>query len=473
MKIKFFFSFCFFVFFVQSFAQVSTITFNQKSYSGDSLFIITKSDYISNNLDTIFSGKVDPEGKFECKLNLKQTSLIYIPLEFFKLSLYIEPGKTYRIQIPPRRKLSVAEELSPYFEPIEIIPGIENSDSTELNSLISQFDDEYNAFLSKSFIKAYYTAKKAFTDSAITSIQKKFNWCQNAYFKSYINYRFSMLKFMAYERENDFIIKDYFNKKILLLNSPAYMDMFNHVFAHYFSVSVTKKWGENLMDDIAKAKSPAAIKLTLKNNRTITNDTLIDLIILKGLNDAFYDNHTAEYKVFPRKQLLMTLDSMIIIAKTTELKSVANNIKKKVNYMIAGADAPFFALLNQDSVRISLSDLKGKFLYVTFTDLRSYSNANEMSLLKTISDKYAKDLDIVTMCCNGTVSKTREFCKTNGYKWFFLTPENTKKLKNMYNVKAVPSYFLIDPYGKIVLSPAPGPDANFDGFFISILRGRN
>ena len=214
MKIKFFFSFCFFVFFVQSFAQVSTITFNQKSYSGDSLFIITKSDYISNNLDTIFSGKVDPEGKFECKLNLKQTSLIYIPLEFFKLSLYIEPGKTYRIQIPPRRKLSVAEELSPYFEPIEIIPGIENSDSTELNSLISQFDDEYNAFLSKSFIKAYYTAKKAFTDSAITSIQKKFNWCQNAYFKSYINYRFSMLKFMAYERENDFIIKDYFNKII-------------------------------------------------------------------------------------------------------------------------------------------------------------------------------------------------------------------------------------------------------------------
>ena len=473
MKVKFFFVFCFTVLFVQSFAQVSTISFSQKSYSNDSIFILTKADFISNNIDTIYSGKVNLDGKFECSLNLKQTSLVYIPLDFFKLSFYVEPGKTYKIQIPPRRKLSVAEELSPYFEPIEIIPGIENSDSTELNSMISQFDDEYNAFLSKSFIKAYYTAKKAFTDSAITSIQKKFNWCQNAYFKAYMEYRFSMLKFMAYERENDFIIKDYFNKKALLLNNPAYMDMFNHVFAHYFSVSTTKKWGENLMEDISKAKSPYAINLTLKNNRIITNDTLIDLIILKGLNDAFYDNHTTEYKAFPRKQLLMTLDSMIIIAKTPELKSIANNIKKKVNYMISGTAAPFFALLNQDSVRISLSDLKGKYLYVTFTDIRSYSNANEMSLLKTISEKYAKDLDVVTMCCNGSVSKTREFCKANGYKWFFLTPENTKKLKNMYNVKAFPSYFLIDPYGKIILSPAPAPDANFDGVFITILRGRN
>ena len=157
---------------LQSFAQVTTISFNQKSYAGDSIYVITKADFISNTPDTIYRGRVGNEGKFECSLYIKNTIYIYVPLEFFKLTFYIEPGKVYDLHLPLRKKLSISDELNPYFEPTEIIPGIENSDSTELNSLISQFDDEYNAFLAKSFIKTYYTAKRAFADSAAVSYER-------------------------------------------------------------------------------------------------------------------------------------------------------------------------------------------------------------------------------------------------------------------------------------------------------------
>lgn len=461
------------LFALQLFAQSTIILFNHKSYAGDSIYIVTKADYISNSPDTISRGKVSPEGVFSCYLILKNTIFVDVPLDYFNLTFYIEPGKTYNIQFPPKKKLSVADELNPYFEPVDIIPGIKNADSSEINNVISLFDEEYNKFLSNSFVKAYYTAKKSFADSAIASIEKKFKWSNNLFFKSYKEYKLNLLRFMAYERESDYIIKETFNKNPLYLTNTAYMEAFNRVFAHYFSVVATKTWGANLFEDIAKAKSPFDIKQTLRKNPAITNDTLMDLIILKGLHDAFYDNMTTEYKAFPRKQLLMTLDSMAITAKTADLKKIAVNIKQKVFYLISGSDAPNFALLTQDSVRINLSELRGKYLYINFTDLRSYSNANEMSLLKNILTKYSKNLDLVTICCNGTVAKTREYCKTNEYNWYFLTPEDTKKIKSLYNVRATPSYFLIDPYGKIVLSPAPAPDANFDGVFNSILRGRN
>ncbi len=454
-------------------AQNTNIEFNQKSYAGDSIFLLKNFDYITNKIDTIYKGKVDKNGHFSCNININKTINVFIPLDFFKLTFYVESNKKYKLQIPQKKKLSVADELNPYFEPIEIIPGIEGSDSTELNSLISEFDNLYDRFIERNFIKAYYTAKRAFTDSAISNIEKTFAFAQNNYFKTYMQFKFNMLRFMAYQRDNDYVTKYVFNNNSLELNNVAYMDMFNNVFAHYFSISATKTWGINLYEDIAKAKSPAAIRKTLRNNPALSNDTLIDLIILKGLHDAFYDINTVEYKSFPQKQLLMTLDSMTVCAKTIEFKQIAKQIQTKVKHLRNGTNAPSFSLLNQDSVKISLSDLRGKYLYLNFNDIRSYSCPTEMSLLKTISEKYFKNLEVVTVICNGFVSKTREFCYKNGYKWQFLTPENTKQILKLYNVKALPSYFLIDPYGKIILSPAPAPDSNFENTFISILRNRN
>ena len=454
-------------------AQKTTIEFNQKSYSNDSIFVLSYTDYITKRADTISKGKVDQYGHYSCTFNINQTINIFIPLDFFKLSFFVEPAKKYTIQIPQKKKLSVADELNPYFEPIEIIPGIEGSDSTELNSLISEFDNLYDSFLEKHFIKAYLTAQKSFTDSTISNIEKTFSFAKNNYFETYMQFKFNMLRFMSYQRNNDYVTKYNFNNEPLELNNVAYMDMFNNVFAHYFSVSATKTWGANLYDALAKAKSPAALRITLKNNPAISNDTLIDLIILKGLHDAFYDNNTAEYKSFPQKQLLMTLDSMIICSKTAELKQIAKHIQKKVNLLLSGTKAPSFSMLNNDSVKISLSDLRGKYLYINFIDTRSYSNQNDMALIKSVSEKYAKVLEVVTINCNNSFSKTREFCNLNGYKWQFLTPENSKQILKLYNIKALPSYFLIDPYGKIILSQAPAPDASFDKVFISILKNRD
>jgi len=248
--------------------------------------------------------------------------------------------------------------------------------------------------------------------------------------------------------------------------------MFNEIFKNYLSFSSVKKWGENIYNDIAKAKSPTALRVTLKNNPALSNDTLIDLIILKGIYDALYNKNT-EYQIFPQKQLLMTLDSMTICAKTVELKQIANNIKQKYSYLNSGSKAPIFSMLNQDSVRISLSDLKGKYLYIYFTDLRSYSTKTELDLLKIISEKYKNNIEVVTVCCKSNLNKTKAYLTETDYKWQFLTPDNTKQTLNEYNIKALPSYILSDPYGNIVLNQAPPPDLSFEKIFISILKSRN
>jgi len=455
-----------------AFSQQSTIILNNVTYSNDSVYIYKYSDLITKKLIPIASGIVSKDGTFTCNYMQQQTALLVIPLHYYNIILYSEPSKKYELLIPNKKTLDVADELNPYFKPTEITPGMANSDTNDLNFLINKFDENYNAFLNKNFTTAYHYARKAFTDSAINSISQKFIYSNNEFLKIYMKYKFNMLKYMAYERDNNYIAKYYFNNEQIFLNNDSYMEMFNEIFKNYLSFSSVKKWGENIYNDIAKAKSPTALRVTLKNNPALSNDTLIDLIILKGIYDALYNKNT-EYQIFPQKQLLMTLDSMTICAKTVELKQIANNIKQKYSYLNSGSKAPIFSMLNQDSVRISLSDLKGKYLYIYFTDLRSYSTKTELDLLKIISEKYKNNIEVVTVCCKSNLNKTKAYLTETDYKWQFLTPDNTKQTLNEYNIKALPSYILSDPYGNIVLNQAPPPDLSFEKIFISILKSRN
>ena len=474
MKVKLYFTGCLILLFaVSSIAQKTTITFSNKTYQNDSISVYCFSDYITETKKQLASGKVSDSGYFGCSFKINTITQVFIPIGIFQLSLYTEPGKTYHLLIPPKKKLDVADELNPFFVPVEILPGIKGTDSTELNSLINSFDIKYENFISKNFKYIYYSARKSVPDSAIASLEKQFSWTHNLFFKKYIEFKFNMLRYMAYERDDSYIIKYRFNNQSVYLNNPSYMSMFNDLFKHYFSVSVSKNWGDKIMDDIAKSKSPWELHQTFKFNPALSNDTLIDLIILKGIHDAFYADKISEYRTFPRKQLLMTLDSMICCAMAPEYKQIAQNIKTKVIQMSPGGDAPDFSLPNLDSVPINLSELRGKYLYINFNDIRSYSCQNEMTLLSTISKKFPKELEIVTIMCNGTVSQVREFCKINDFKWQFLAAEKPGQVINNYHIKALPSYFLIDPYGKIVLSPCPGPDSNFGSVFVSILNGRN
>lgn len=458
--------------FFNALSQPVSISFTNKTYANDSIFVYCYSDYITETPRLLTAGKVDNNGLFNCSFNSAVTLNIFIPLNLFRLSMFTEPGRAYKIRIPNKKMQGVENELNPFFTPVDIIPGILNSDSTELNYLINSFDEVYDMFVAKNFYNMYYYARKSVPDSAITDMEKKFSYDNNAYFRVYKEYKFNMLRYMAYERDENFIIKYKFNNTGgVYAGNPSYMAMFNALFKHYFSLSVKKKWGSYLFEDIAKAKSPFAISQTLKNNPAISNDTLISLIILKGLHDAFYAAKLTEYFTFPRHQLLMTLDSMICCAIMPRFREIAANIKSKVTVMEPGTDAPDFSLPGHDSVVLSLSEFRGKYLYINFYDIRSYTAPADMLQMKYLAEKFSKTLDIITITPN-SVHSVAEFRNKQEFSWYFLASAE-KKLLDKYNVKAFPSFYLIDPYGKIILSPAPDPEKNFESIFISILQKRN
>ena len=71
-----------------------------------------------------------------------------------------------------------------------------------------------------------------------------------------------------------------------------------------------------------------------------------------------------------------------------------------------------------------------------------------------------------------SVDKMKRFFKENNYKWDLLHYGSQEQIVTDYNIKVYPTYYFIDKDGKLIMSPAPSPEDNFELHFIKLLRAR-
>jgi hypothetical protein len=66
----------------------------------------------------------------------------------------------------------------------------------------------------------------------------------------------------------------------------------------------------------------------------------------------------------------------------------------------------------------------------------------------------------------------RQFLAKNKYDWKFLLYDRQPGVLKDYDIRAYPTYFLIGPDGKLILSPAPSPSENFESRLFEIMKAR-
>ena len=242
------------------------------------------------------------------------------------------------------------------------------------------------------------------------------------------------------------------------------MDLFNQLFTNYLSSYMKTSEGERIFSDIAYAKSPTYVKETFSNNMVLLNDTLQELVLLKGLHDAFYQ------KDFPVSSMIITLDSINCCSNIQYHKTIAKNIKQKVLKARQGFDAPEFKLTDANgSIQISDS-IFTTFVYLNFISIESFTCIQDLELMKKMYQKHKTDFNIVSICIDDNFEKTVAYFKEKGYSWTLLNYCNQKNITSDYKVRAYPSYYLISPDGKLRLSPALSPGENFEWQFFNILQ---
>lgn len=447
-------------------AQAATISGNDSSYIGKELMFYVESDPFTGNHKEVGRATVNPDGSFSVPLSISETRYVYSHTGQYLLYLFAEPGNNYQVVLPKFKEKTKADKLNPYFNPISVHLGTKDYNINELNIQIRIFLDTYIPYYNKHLDKVFTDTEFEQLDKDIAQIEKPFSKSKNTFFRNYRNYKYGMLRFLAYQHKSKAISDRYFKEKPVLYHNPAYIELFNMVYEKYFSYFARGDNAQLLGEAISEKKTYKALKSVLSADEVLYPDELLGMVALKSLYTEFYDDN------YSRKDLLTILEDFMAKDQVPVQTSIAKSMHEKVTKLLIGFAPPNFELYSADSNLTSLDKYRGKFVYLNFCSCFSYSCLNEFTQLQLLHNKHKKYLEIVTVVIDDNVEVMKNFLARSGYNWTFLHYDNQPEILQEYDVRIFPTYYLIDHEGILIQSPAASPNEQFEGRLFKMLRAK-
>ena len=438
-----------------------------KEYANSELIFYRYQDRITYIKEEVFRLKIDSEGKFEADFGVDMVTYIFAEFGIYYVYFYAEPNGNYELILPEYIEKTDGDLFNPYFQPTEMQLGIKGMKNTDLNYLIMDFDYYYNRYFDLKMEELYINGLKSDVDTFINNINARYKKYDNPYFQQYRRYRMAALKNMATKSEYESaLVYSYYSNKDILYDNPAYMDLFNSIYHNYFDNYLVSPGGADLYRVITYGHSISLLHKLIGSNPKHKRKQFRELVMLKGINDAFGNDNL---QWLP---LLLTLDSLYITTEYPIHQQIAQNIADNSLTMAKGTVALPFELPDTLGNMMSLTDFRGKYLYLQFANTQSYSSAAEFDVLKRIYDRYKGLCLFVTILTDTDKDKARKFIASKSLNWTFLFAKANDKVLSDYKVSAFPTYYLIDPYGMLVMSPAPSPTENFEKYLFKIIENK-
>ncbi|MDR1672222.1 MAG: redoxin domain-containing protein [Bacteroidales bacterium] len=438
-------------------AQQVEISGNAPRYAGETLKVKTTDNYFSLTEITLAECTVAANGDFYFVFDLSSPRVTWLYLGVFKARLCTEPGMRYIVELPPRTDKTQEEAESAFFETVPIyLQVLSTTDKdgrivlaqSEVNNLLVRFDAVYNPVYSQ-LAEDVMRQRMVYPDSLAKALLRQFLPSGNPYFDSYVTYRCGLLYYVGRTTNVKRLSNDYFSGKPILQENEAYMELFNLTYRDYFMYFGRTQEGRAIYPVVNERKNFGELKQLLAQDGVLAGDSLLELVIMKNLFDEFYSNR------FSRQSLLSLIDSLITRTSVAAYRQMGAQIREKITKLLRGYAPPAFSLYNQDRELVSPESYKGKYVYLMFCTTQNYVCLSQYELLKEIYRTHSKWLKIVVIAVDEHFEDMFEFRRKSGYLWDFLHYAHQPGVLEAYDIRTFPAYFLIDPEGKLLLSPAP------------------
>ncbi|WP_430815734.1 TlpA family protein disulfide reductase [Carboxylicivirga sp. RSCT41] len=448
------FLFCAGILVAQQPPQLVTIKGNAPEYADYSLVMKKVANPISGEMSDFLAIHVDQDGSFEQNIELSAITYVTIDMGKYEGSIFLEPGQTYELVLPPFQPRTDAERFNPYFIPEQIELGIANEEAQGLNRMISSFDsyfsEQYNANAVSIFSKG--DTRKA--QEIITKTDSLFD-SDLPYFVKYKQYAYGELLTLAYKRNKRKAMYFAMRGEPVNYSMPSFQRTFNTLYKSFFTSYFSSKQGDALRDAYTKTAAFDSLSLVFRKDTLFANVEMAEIVLLKGLYDAFYSGR------YQQEQIIDLFKQAYEKGSTINIKDFARSLHKKVTWLRPGTSAPQFTLYRLDGKERSLSDYEGKFVYLNFMHTSNHTCKQELQLLNVLSKQLRREVTIVTIIMDEDPTAAQKLVKENKYRWDFLHYAAMPKVALDYRIRALPAYFVLDPSQKLRLSPSPSPGESF------------
>ena len=435
------------------------VKFNAPEYAGDSFSFYSIPNFLTEKQEFVGEGTVDSDGNFSCELEVTEEMTIYSEFDVYKGWFVINPASTNELVLPRK---TPKKSSNPYFRPKVIHFGIKNAETQNTNLLIESFTRQYNMKMSQNMQEIFYRRSLETAEVVIAELQTMFPVTDNPYFENFKKYKYATVKYTALIQDPNPVIEEYFVDQPILFAQPEYAELFDKLFLKYLQYATQQVNGQKVSVMLNSGAYEQLVDwLTLD---MMFNKELAEAIILKGVKPLFYSKRFNTVGLF---NILQKITETSAIEKN---QTTATKIFNELARTMYGTIAPELDLIDIAGNFVGWEDFDGKYVYLCFTRTDNEKFLPHKELMKQFQLKYKDDLSIVIVLEDDNIEANAELLSNVDFEWTVLRGMTRKEIYDSYNVRILPTYFLIDPQGRMAGSQAPWPDENFEMQFANILK---
>lgn len=444
--------------------QKTSITGTALAYPNQEISVWSDLDPISGQKKELAFSEIDSAGNFELAFTPPDITYITLKINNAVASLYAEPGASYRVKM-------AAPDSTTYQNPFlehDVKLEIQLNSKTEINALTLDFDNRFDNFLGVEYKAFVRRTPREKIDSFRVAMNDFYSSVHHPYFKNYYTYAIAALEEET-KTDDAKMYNTYIHYRPILYNQTEYMHLFNAFYQQKLQNFALTKEGNPLFFQINERGSFAGALEILKRAKYVENDTIAELVLLKGLKESYYDNS------FKRASIIAILQQIEKESTIPMHRTIAFNLLSSFSKLQKGTPAPYFELPDKDGKTHSLDELRnGKMVYLAFFDKNCEECMQQMKVISTYKKIYGERIEFVSIANEENNEGLKKFLQSNPkFDWKFVYDNTKGKLKATYEIRSLPAYFLIDANGKFIRVPADGPDGDIEQVFYDLTKIKN
>lgn len=368
--------------------------------------------------------------------------------------MYVQPDYVYGITIPELEKdLDYRNDAD-----LHVNIGVVGLDSTELNALIFDYEEQFNKFFltqDSHFRPAMF--KRA--DSLQKFCYDRYSKISNEYFRSYVIYSIASVNASVSRGEN-YLINTYITNREIQYNHFEYMQFFNACFKGYLNTIASQHKGQSLYNLINVKADYNGLLNFVRQDKLLKNDSIRELVILRNMWDFYF---SVDFVPDAVENIVSQLNMQ---TKNKQHKKIASTMLAYFNKMQVGSLAPGFSARNKQGTISSLSAYKGRWVYLNFFSTKNIETLKEMPKIAALKKKFEGKVVFVSICLDDSLNTYTNYLRANPKFdwpiWFNNEKSLTKTAKDNYFVTGTEGYFLINNFGYLAQSPASSPSGGIE-----------
>ncbi|MRT91515.1 redoxin domain-containing protein [Ancylomarina sp. 16SWW S1-10-2] len=442
-----------------SFAEKVKLFGQHAAYANTQIQVLCYDDAFSKTEKQLAIIQLDNEGRFSVEFDIDETQMVFLPLGVFRGYFYVEANKAYQLSLPPKRDLLPAQKMDPFFEPQDILLGFRNTDKNGLNSLIRQFDNQFDNFINQNFEQIYNLRSSSVGVSFTKQMTTEYAQVKNAYFKVYLKYRLGFLDYLSRPEAYLSLEEKYFSNQTLELNNTAYTTLVTKVYNNALASGFNHREKSKFIKALESKDVYQELNKVMKTYTAYQDKTFRDILLAKSVFDG------AENASLTRRKAIAIIKQINQNSQEYKVVRLTSNYISKLSHLLKNTKAPDFKV--GDFV---LDNYKGKYLYLNFCNTSNSVWKNDLKSLEKLNENFGKEIEFLSFASDVDPVRFKNNMKQSETNWPVVLLDKDNSILKDYRIKVFPTYIIINPEGKVYQYPARGPHDGVEKLFIKIKR---